>query len=175
VRRLAQQPSTHCKQSVHWSSRECDGRRKNALGCKNRALRCCWFKGREIFSIIFANNPKVPASAAVKGGQPVIRPKKNCRDAHMTSNEVLSMYENIAGLTGKMAAAAQSGDWNGFDSLQAQCAAQASATASGVPALDGAKRLRKIDLLKQIMANDRAVRDVTEPWMGQLDRAMRTH
>jgi flagellar protein FliT len=93
----------------------------------------------------------------------------------MTSNEVLSMYENIAGLTGKMAAAAQSGDWTGFDSLQAQCAVQASATATGVPALDGAKRLRKIDLLKQIMANDRAVRDVTEPWMGQLDRAMRAH
>lgn len=93
----------------------------------------------------------------------------------MTSNEVLSMYENIAGLTGKMAAAAQSGDWKHFDSLQAQCAAQASATASGVPALDGVKRLRKIDLLKQIMANDRAVRDVTEPWMGQLDRAMRAH
>jgi flagellar protein FliT len=101
--------------------------------------------------------------------------EKNCRGINMTSNEVLSMYENIAGLTGKMAVAAQSGDWTGFDSLQAQCAAQASATATGVPALDGAKRLRKIDLLKQIMANDRAVRDVTEPWMGQLDRAMRAH
>jgi hypothetical protein len=32
--------------------------------------------GREIISIIFADNPKVLASAAVKGGQPVIRPKK---------------------------------------------------------------------------------------------------
>ena len=93
----------------------------------------------------------------------------------MTSNEVLSMYETIAGLTGKMAAAAQSGDWNGFDSLQAQCAAQAAAAATGVPALEGARRLRKIDLLKQIMANDRAVREITEPWMGQLDRAMRAH
>ena len=93
----------------------------------------------------------------------------------MTSNEVLAMYENIAGLTSKMAAAAQSGDWNGFDSLQGQCAAQASATASGVPALEGTKRLRKIDLLKQIMANDRAIRDITEPWMGQLDRVMRAH
>ena len=93
----------------------------------------------------------------------------------MTSNEVLAMYENIAGLTGKMALAAQSGDWTGFEGLQAQCAAQASAAATGVPALDGTKRLRKIDLLKQIMANDRAVRDVTEPWMGQLDRAMRAH
>ena len=93
----------------------------------------------------------------------------------MNSNQVLSMYENIAGLTGKMAAAAQSEDWDGFNTLQAQCAAQAAATATGVPALDGAKRLRKIDLLKQIMANDRAIRDITEPWMGQLDRAMRTH
>lgn len=93
----------------------------------------------------------------------------------MTQNEVLSMYENIAGLTGKMAAAAKSGDWNGFDNLQGECAVQASAAATGVPALEGARRLRKIDLLKQIMANDRAIRDVTEPWMGQLDRAMCAH
>jgi len=93
----------------------------------------------------------------------------------MNQNEVLAMYENIAGLTGQMAAAAQSGDWHGFDKLQGQCASQAAAAANGVPALEGARRLRKIDLLKQIMANDRAVRDVTEPWMGQLDRAMSAH
>jgi hypothetical protein len=76
VRCLAQQPSTHCKQSAPWSPRECDGRRKNALGCKNPALLCACLEGREIISIIFADNPKVLASAAVKGGQPVIRPKK---------------------------------------------------------------------------------------------------
>ena len=93
----------------------------------------------------------------------------------MTANEVLSMYENIAGLTGKMAVAAQAGDWNGFDRLETQCAGAARAAASGVPALEGAQRKRKIDLLKQIMANDRAVRDVTEPWMGQLARAMQAH
>lgn len=93
----------------------------------------------------------------------------------MNQNEVLAMYENIAGLTGKMAGAAQSGDWNGFDALQGECASQASAAATGVPALEGARRLRKIDLMKQIMANDRAIRDITEPWMGQLDRAMCAH
>ncbi|NHZ82935.1 flagellar protein FliT [Massilia sp. CCM 8695] len=82
----------------------------------------------------------------------------------MTSNEVLSMYENIAGLTGKMAVAAKAGDWNGLATLETQCAQQASATKTGVPALDGAPRMRKIDLLKQIMANDRAVREITEPW-----------
>lgn len=93
----------------------------------------------------------------------------------MTSNEVLSMYENIAGLTGKMAAAAQTGDWNGLARLEGQCAVQAVASASGVPPLNGAARLRKIDLLKQIMANDRAIRDVTEPWMGQLENVMKAH
>jgi flagellar protein FliT len=93
----------------------------------------------------------------------------------MTSNEVLSIYENIASLTSKMAAAAQEGDWKGLDKLENQCAAEASATIGGVPALQGTQRLRKIDLLKQILANDRAIREVTEPWMGQLDRAMCAH
>jgi flagellar protein FliT len=93
----------------------------------------------------------------------------------MTSNEVLAMYENIASLTSKMAVAATAGDWNGLDKLENQCAAAASATIGGVPALEGSQRLRKIDLLKQILANDRAIRETTEPWMGQLDRAMHAH
>lgn len=82
----------------------------------------------------------------------------------MTSNEVLSMYENIAGLTARMAGAATTGDWKGFARLENECAAQAAGTETGVPGLSGAARLRKIDLLKQILANDRAIRDVTEPW-----------
>jgi flagellar protein FliT len=94
--------------------------------------------------------------------------------AHMTSKEVLSMYENIAGLTAKMAVAAQAGDWDGLARLENQCASQACAAESGVPALNGAPRMRKIDLLKQIMANDRAIREVTEPWMGQLANVMKS-
>ncbi|MES3021349.1 MAG: flagellar protein FliT [Pseudomonadota bacterium] len=90
----------------------------------------------------------------------------------MTSNEVLSMYEALAGLTGKMSAAAQAGDWDDVAKLEHSCAQQTEAIDTGVPALNGAARLRKIDLLKQIMANDRAIREITEPWMGQLDRIM---
>ena len=93
----------------------------------------------------------------------------------MTSNEVLSMYENLAGLTAKMSLAAQAGDWNTLDRLENQCADQAAATLTGVPALSGAPRLRKIDLLKQIMANDRAIRDVTETWMSPVELAMAAH
>jgi flagellar protein FliT len=86
----------------------------------------------------------------------------------MTSNEVLSMYENIAGLSNQMAAAARMGDWDGLSRLEGQCATEARAVATGVPALSGAPRLRKIDLLKQILANDREIRDVTDPWMNQI-------
>jgi flagellar protein FliT len=86
----------------------------------------------------------------------------------MTSNEVLAMYENIAGLSNQMAAAARMGDWDGLSQLEGQCAAEARPVATGVPALSGAPRLRKIDLLKQILANDREIRDVTDPWMNQI-------
>ena len=91
----------------------------------------------------------------------------------MTSNEVLSMYENIAGLTTRMASAAQAGDFEKLARLETQCAIHAAATGTGVPALDGAPRMRKIDLLKMIMANDRAIREVTEPW--KLEQAMAAH
>ena len=93
----------------------------------------------------------------------------------MTSNEVLSMYEHLAGLTAKMALAAQAGDWVTLGRLENQCAGHAAAVVTGVPALSGAPRLRKIDLLKQIMANDRALRDVTESWMNPVEQAMAAH
>jgi flagellar protein FliT len=91
----------------------------------------------------------------------------------MTSNDVLSMYENIAGLTNHMVAAARTSDWDGLNTLENQCASAASAVLPGkAPALAGAARQRKIDLLKQILANDREIRSITEPWMTQLSNVM---
>lgn len=90
----------------------------------------------------------------------------------MTSNEVLAMYETLAGLTGKMSVAAQANDWDGLSRMEDQCATVKSAAATGIPALDGAARQRKIALIKQIMANDRAIRASTEPWMAKADAMM---
>ena len=86
----------------------------------------------------------------------------------MNANEVLAMYENLAGLTRQMSDAAKAGDWNEFANLNVEAKVEARSAAVGVPALEGAQRLRKIDLLKQLMANDRAIRDVTEPYDSQL-------
>ena len=93
----------------------------------------------------------------------------------MNANEVLSMYENLAGLTRQMSDAAKAGDWNQFATLNVEAKVEARSAVAGVPALEGAQRLRKIDLLKQLMANDRAIRDVTEPYDGQLARALHAH
>ncbi|MEW7850921.1 flagellar protein FliT [Massilia aurea] len=93
----------------------------------------------------------------------------------MNANDVLAVYENLAGLTGQMAQAAKAGDWNEFAHLNMEAKVQAAPAAAGMPALTGAKRLSKIELLKQLMANDRAIRDVTEPWNAQVDRALHAH
>ena len=93
----------------------------------------------------------------------------------MNANDVLAVYENLAGLTGQMAQAAKAGDWNEFAQLNMEAKVQAAPAAAGMPALTGATRLSKIELLKQLMANDRAIRDVTEPWNAQVERALHAH
>ena len=90
----------------------------------------------------------------------------------MTGSEVISMYENIAGLTHQMVAAARASNWADLIRLEHQCAAARNDAQGPVTPLDGAARLRKIDLLKQILANDRAIRNSTEPWIRQLSNIM---
>lgn len=86
----------------------------------------------------------------------------------MTSNDVVTMYEKLAGLSAEMSLAAQAGDWTSLAALEQQCASHALAAQAGVPTLSGEARSRKIALLKQIMANDRAIRAVTEPWIDKV-------
>lgn len=93
----------------------------------------------------------------------------------MNANDVLAMYENLADLTGQMTHAAKAGDWHEFAQLNMEARAQAAPAVAGMPALTGANRLGKVALLKQLMANDRAIRDVTEPWDEQVDRALQAH
>lgn len=87
----------------------------------------------------------------------------------MTSNDVLSMYEQIAGLTGRMVEAARSGDWDGLSHLEVRCAEESRRVEEcDVPALTGTHRLRKLDFIKLILANDRDIRAMTEPWMARV-------
>lgn len=93
----------------------------------------------------------------------------------MNADEVLAMYENLAGLTRQMSQAAKAGDWNEFANLNMEAKVEARSASVGLPPLEGAQRLRKVDLLKQLMAHDRAIRDMTDPFDDQPDRPLQAY
>jgi hypothetical protein len=68
-----------------------------------------------------------------------------------------------------MLEAARAKDWGRLSALEEQCAQQTRLVEAGpVPPLTGADRLRKVSLLTQILATDRAITEITEYWMSQL-------
>jgi flagellar protein FliT len=91
----------------------------------------------------------------------------------MTSADLLLTYEYIAKLTSEMVIAARTSNWDALSQLEDACADQSRRIEeSPAPALTGESRLRKTDLLKKILANDRAIREITEPWMAQMTNIM---
>lgn len=88
----------------------------------------------------------------------------------MTSHEILSVYQTMRQLSGQMLAAAINNDWDQLTVLEQRCAAQVNRLREQEPAapLEGAEREQKIDLIKQMLSDDRQIRDLTAPWMAQL-------
>ena len=92
----------------------------------------------------------------------------------MESQEIIHVYERVASLTARMAKAALDKNWSEFELFESQCAKQVSYAKTLSPSpLKGAALHRKISLLKEIMANDRSIREITEPWQHQLPSPMR--
>ena len=94
----------------------------------------------------------------------------------MNSQEVLSLYESVADMTDKMLAAARKRDWEEMVVLESRVASHVETLKSGEPpaALTGEKRLRKVQIIQKILADDRQIRDITEPWMAELARLMKS-
>lgn len=91
----------------------------------------------------------------------------------ISSEDVIDVYENVSQLTRQMLAAARSRDWDTLHRLERDCASQASRLRDGQPpSLSGELRARKVRLLQAILADDREIRTITEPWMEQLSRRM---
>ncbi len=88
-------------------------------------------------------------------------------------NAVIENYESLAGITGKMREAAAQGEWDLLVELEEQSRARvAEMKALDLSPIDEATRLRKVALIKKILADDAAIRGQTEPWMNQLQRIM---
>jgi flagellar protein FliT len=88
----------------------------------------------------------------------------------MNGHEIISLYENVAALTGRMLEAARDGDWARLVELESHCSCQVQVLRDDYPPalLAGEQRNRKVELINRILANDREIRVLTEPWMTRL-------
>ena len=90
----------------------------------------------------------------------------------MTNDDVLSTYEAMLALSEQMVHAAESGEWDELSLLEKRVGAHASALQANDARvlLDGASRVKKVAIIKQLLAYDRIIRDLTTPWMAQLSQ-----
>jgi flagellar protein FliT len=87
----------------------------------------------------------------------------------LNSQEVISLYETVAVITDQMLAAARNGDWEQLIALESRCAAHVGTLQKEEPvALTGAQRERKVQIIQKVLADDREIRNLTEPWMAHL-------
>ncbi|WP_374580706.1 flagellar protein FliT [Pseudoduganella sp.] len=90
----------------------------------------------------------------------------------MTNVEVLSAYAAMAALTKQMVAAATAADWDGLEGLEQQVSSHVAQLRDNEAAvtLDAGERQQKLGLIKQMLDDDRQIRDLTMPWMAQLSK-----
>lgn len=88
----------------------------------------------------------------------------------MNSEEVLSLYETVAGITEQMLVAARDGNWDQLAALESLCASHvATLKQEEAPTpLPSGVREQKVRIIQKILADDREIRNITEPWMEHL-------
>jgi flagellar protein FliT len=88
----------------------------------------------------------------------------------MSGEQTLALYEALVDLTGQMAAAASAGDWDRVAELEQLCAAHVQTLRNGEAGveLSAPGRARKVEMIRQILAADRQIRDLATPWVARL-------
>jgi flagellar protein FliT len=94
----------------------------------------------------------------------------------MNSLELISLYENVATITTNMLDAARTNDWDLLTQLEADCASRVQLLRDHELPLDLPSDIRdkKINIIKKILADDKEIREITEPWMAQLASLMKS-
>jgi flagellar protein FliT len=87
----------------------------------------------------------------------------------------LNDYEFLATLTGQMRSAADRGEWNSLISLEQQLNLRVAGMALADEPPDETSRLRIVQLLRKILADDAEIRSNTQNWMRQLKDIMQSN
>ncbi len=88
----------------------------------------------------------------------------------MDARTHLALCESVAQATDRMLAAAQRADWDGLVVAERECATlvERLRSARTPPALGAAEGARKAALIRHMLANDKAIRDLTRPELARL-------
>lgn len=94
----------------------------------------------------------------------------------MNSEEVISLYEKVAVITNQMVTAAREYNWDQLAELESQCASHVATLKQDehVVPLSGVVLEKKVKIIKKILADDREIRNITQPWMEQLSVLMKS-
>ena len=94
----------------------------------------------------------------------------------MNSKELITVYENVAEITTQMVHAAQANDWQLLASLEERCTQQVQVIRENNEPVDleAEERQKKVNVIKRILADDRKIRDITQPRLAQLSELMRS-
>ena len=85
--------------------------------------------------------------------------------------QILACYEVLGAASARMLRAARGDDLDGLAGAAADCAtmiARLHGLGDGVAMSDESKR-RKMAIIRQILADDAQIRDLTHPWMRRLE------
>jgi len=91
------------------------------------------------------------------------------------AEQLIAHYERLTQISSAMLAAARQHDWEGLDALGATFLEVVDTIKTidlPPPALSADQRLAKSRIIRQILDNDRAIRDITQPWMRELQALM---
>ncbi|MFA7399496.1 MAG: flagellar protein FliT [Sideroxydans sp.] len=90
-------------------------------------------------------------------------------------NMIIEDYQRLSSITEQMRNAAAVGEWDDLIELEKRCSQEVEniKPRDGVPT-DEVSRKQKADLIRKMLADDKAIRSYTEPWMRQLERIMQS-
>ena len=95
----------------------------------------------------------------------------------LDTDKLLNTYDRLSRTTGCMLNAAQRGDWERLVDLEKNCATLVAelSVLESEDAMPHALRARKQAMIRKVLADDAAIRNITEPWMQQLESMLNTN
>jgi len=89
--------------------------------------------------------------------------------------DIIAHYAAIADASGRMLAAARAGDWDGLVNAEEECARRVAVLEAlgDIQPKDANERQMRIVILRNILAHDAEIRELTAPWLTRLDTMLR--